>query len=210
MQKVHLKINKTFKNIRMKLGIQIALAVVVLGLAYAVYNSIHSRIAFDNEVKSRKDIVVERLIDIRVVQIAFRNKNGAFAGNFEQLISFLQKDSIPLVKIEGTVPDTLTELKAIELGIVKKDTLMLAVKDSILKHYKDFNEIAIIPFSEGEKFNLQSGEIEKGSVKVKVFEAFAPNKFFLKGLDLSVANIDPEDGLRVGSMNDASTSGNWE
>ncbi|NUM50632.1 MAG: hypothetical protein HUU48_05895 [Flavobacteriales bacterium] len=194
----------------MKLGIQIALAVIVIALAYAVYNSIHSRIAFDNEVKTRKDVVVERLKDIRTVQITFRNKTGAFAGNFEQLIQFLLKDSIPLVKIEGTVPDTLTEAKAVELGIVKKDTVMIAVKDTILKHYTQFDDLAIIPFSEGEKFVLQSGEIEKGSVKVKVFEAFAPHKFFLKGMDLSIANIDPEDGLKVGSMTDASTSGNWE
>lgn len=199
------------KNVfTMKLGIQIALAIVVIGLAYAVYNSINSRLEFDKEVKSRRAVVVERLKDIRTAQITYRNVKGEFAASFDKLINFLEKDSLLLIKVEGTVPDTLTEAEAMARGIVKKDTLMLPVRDSLLKHYSNYADLSLIPFSEGEKFSVEAGEIEKGAVKVKVFEVFAANKYFLKGMDLSISNIDPEDGLRVGSMTDASTSGNWE
>jgi len=65
---------------------------------------------------------------------------------------------------------------------------------------------------------MDAGVIDKSGVKVNVFEASAHYNLFLKGMDKqSVINliagkeqIERYPGLKVGSMTEASTDGNWE
>ena len=66
-----------------------------------------------------------------------------------------------------------------------------------------------MPYSEGESFNIESGDIEKGKVIVQVFEVSTTFGTFLKGIDANNKGIDLDDIIRVGSMSDASINGNW-
>jgi len=75
-----------------------------------------------------------------------------------------------------------------------------------------------VPFSGGELFAIQADTIERGGVEDHVFEAKAPFTVFLKGMkEQSIVNIiskfediDKYPGLRVGSLTEPSTDGNWE
>ena len=201
----------------MKAGVKIGLWLVIIGLSYLVYNSITSKIAFEDETKRRRDMVIERLKDIRIAQLAYKSVNEKYAKNFDQLLDFVKHDSFPVIKALGTVPDTLTEEAAVEMGLVTRDTVYLSVKDSIyskgyLRDHKSsfyIDSLPYIPFGSGSMFDIDAGQVEKGKVQVHVFEVFARFKHMYLGLATENESIDLEDGLKVGSMDEPSTSGNW-
>jgi len=194
--------------------IKAVLAAVIVLLAYLVYDSINQPIKFLKERKHREAEVVQRLKDIRSVQAFFKNANGKYTSSFDSLMLYIQQGEIPVVNVIPDPSDT-TFTKTINdtLGYVK-------VVDSLFKNHKNFklSDLAIIPFSNGEKFEMASGEIDRGGVKVGVFEVKAPFKSYLVGLDeqrilnlvASEEAIEKFPGLKVGSMTEPSTDGNWE
>ena len=116
---------------------QIALILIPLNiiLAYFVYNSINSEVEFQKVAKVRISENVQNLKDIRAVQIAYKSKFQGFADNFDSLMIFLNSDSIAVIKSEGEAPDSLTELQALEAGIISRDTIFVDAKSHV------FNEI---------------------------------------------------------------------
>lgn len=194
--------------------IKAVLAVVIIVLAYLIYDSINQPIRFLKEKKHRDTEVVQRLKDIRNVQALYKSANGKYTSSFDSLMGYIKEGEIPVVNVIPDPTDT-TFTKTINdtLGYVK-------VIDSLFKHHQNFNlaDIAIIPFSNGEKFQMESGEIDRGGVKVGVFEVKAPFKVYLKGLDnqrilnliASEEAIERFPGLKVGSLTEPSTDGNWE
>lgn len=201
-------------NVMKSILLKVILLIVILVLGYLVYNSIMQPVEFNKQRAHREAAVVQNLKDIRNSQILFRQANGAFASNFDTLISYIRNGEIPVVKI---IPDpadtTFTKTISDTLGYVK-------VVDSLFRARRNFklDELRIIPFSENESFALDAGEIERGGVKVSVFEAKADYKTYLKGLDeqrvlnliASMEQLERYPGLRVGSMTEPSTDGNWE
>lgn len=202
----------------MKLGIRIVLWVVVLGLAYLVYNSIASKIEFEEETKHRRTVTIQKLKDIRIAQLAHKSVKNKYANSFGELLKFVKLDSFPVIKAIGAVPDTLSEEEAVQLGLVSRDTSYISVQDSIysIRYLADrfgtfsVDSLPYIPFAQnGELFEFKAGEIEKGKMKVKVFWVNAKFGIIYTGLDTDNEAIDLEEGLAVGSMDEPSTSGNW-
>ena len=179
-------------------------------LAWLVYDTIDSKIEFQKITEKRKSVVVERLKDIRSAQQAYKSVKGRYAKDFETLLNFVKTDSLPVVKAIGTVPDTLTEQEAIQMGLVIRDTALVAVRDTLFAPQYPIDSLPYVPFSNNEKFEMDAGAIEKNKLMVQVFEAFASYNKIYYGLDLSNENIKPNEGLRVGSMTEATTTGNWE
>ena len=99
---------------------QIALILIPLNiiLAYFVYNSINSEVEFQKIAKVRIAENVQKLKDIRAVQIAYKSKFQGFSDDFDSLIVFLNSDSLAVVKSEGEAPDSLTELQALHVGLI--------------------------------------------------------------------------------------------
>ena len=205
------------KNNLMKIGITIGMWLVIIILCYFVYDSIAGKIRFEAETKNRRDFVIERLKDIRVAQFAYKTVNNKYAASFDTLLNFVNNASFPVIKAIGTVPDTLSESEAVSLGLVRRDTVYINVKDSIFSLNKlkghlfpfKFDSLPYIPFGQGEKFKMQAGEIEVGKAIVNVFEVFASFEVIYSGLDTKDEPIDLSEGLKVGSMTETSTSGNW-
>ena len=186
-----------------------SLGVLVLGsigLVALDYKSIKDPVDFMAEKERRYEYVIQNLKDIRTAQLAFKATNGIYAPTFDTLINFVRLDSFKVVKAIGMVPDTLTEMEALELGIVSRDTTMSSVQDSIFgaRYLKDYvgsfylDSLPYIPFGQGVVFEMETSEIERGSVKVPVFQVVDANPF------------DKKQILKVGSLSDPSTSGNWE
>jgi len=182
--------------------IQLGLTVCILVLAYLLYESIMGPIRFNKERDMRREVVIERLKDIRTAQVAFRNVNGIFANDFDTLVDFLKNGEFPVVKKIGDEEDST--------AVIIRDTVYVAVFDSIFKNKKltYLDSIPFIPFSGGEKFFMQAGQIERSRVMLAVFEVFAANRFFLKGLNTDYFVLD--EGLKVGNMTAPSIDGNWE
>lgn len=176
--------------------------------AYFAYRSIQAPIEFNIEKKKRYAKVESRLKTIRDWQLAYKAVYRKYASNFDTLTVFINTDSFPVIKALGTVPDTLTEQQAVDMGLVTRDTIMVSVRDSLFKTGGDINDVRIIPYSKNQPFAMESGIIEKGQVEVPVFLVEALNMYIFDGIEPDY--YDPQKGLRVGSMTEPSTSGNWE
>lgn len=194
--------------------LKIVLFAVIIVLGYMVYESINKPVRFKKERAQREVEVVQRLKDIRNAQSIFKQANNSYTPSFDSLIAFLKSGEIPVVKL---VPDpedtTFTKTISDTLGYVK-------VLDSLFGKRKSFNvdNIRYIPFSDGVEFEMDAGSIDRGGVTVSVFEAKAPFMAYLKGLEeqriyniiAGEEDIDKYPGLKVGSMTEPSTDGNWE
>lgn len=196
-----------------RLILRISLTIIIIVLGYLVVESIMGPVRFQKEHRHRKDIVVSRMKDLRAIQLTYRSLNNSYAGNFDTLLDFLKNSKIPVVKIVPDPTDT-TFTKTIS------DTIaFIRAADTLLKHASyPPDSLPFIPFSGGAKFELDAGRIDRGGVMVNVFEAKAHLNTFLKGLDeqllrnliASEEQINRFPGLKVGSMTEPSTDGNWE
>lgn len=195
--------------------INIVLALLAIFLGYKVYDSIRQPLVFENSKNEREAKVVQNLKDIRSTQILFKQTYNRYTANFDSLIEYIRSGELPIVNIVADPNDT-TFTKTINdtVGYIK-------VQDSLFRGRHNFNleTLRYIPFSEPQQeFEIQAGFIVRGGMNVPVFEAKAHYKTYLKGLDpqrIRNAAAQREDlnkypGMRVGSMSEPSTDGNWE
>ncbi len=193
---------------------QIILIVLAGILAYYTYASIMQPVNFNKQKRAREKVVIQYLKDIRSAEFIYKQLNNRYTGSFDTLIHFMDSARIPVVKMIPDPNDTTYTLTINDtVGYVK-------VADSLFRGQKDvdYRHINIIPFSDGKKFQLKAGVIKKGGVKVHVFEVKAPFTTFLKGMDdqliinlsASRKELKKYTGLKVGSMTEPSTDGNWE
>lgn len=195
----------------MKTVVQIALAIVIIVLVYFVYDSIMEPVRFRQEVQVREREIIDRLKDIREVQRSHRSRYQRFTADLDSLVLFYQLDSLALIRAIGHVPDTLTESEAVRLGIVQRDTLWVAARDSLLRNVRySIEDLPYVPYGQGKRFEMNSGFIERGLVKLPVFEASVQPHIYLGDMDNWRVYYTREEGLRVGSMQEAVLDGNWE
>ena len=194
----------------MKTAIQIGLAVVIVVLVYLVYDSIMEPVRFNQEAARREARIIQRLKDIRTVQLAHRARYGRFNEHLDSLVYFVKNDSMPIVRAIGSVPDTLTEAEAVRLGIVQRDTIWLAARDTLLRNARyAIDSLPYVPFGGGRRFNMKATTIERGFVTLPVFEVYTLPEDYMRGLDYRIYYTRME-GLRVGSLIEANFDGNWE
>ena len=199
---------------------QIALILIPLNiiLAYFVYNSINSEVEFQQVAKVRVAENVQKLKDLRQVQIAYKKVNNTYSNNFESLIDFLENDSIAIVKAIGETPDSLTDAQALELGIISRDTAYVLAKETVFdeaylssrneKFPLDLSALTSVPHSD-QIYSVDAGMVEKGKVVVQVFEISTTYGAVFTGLDAENKSFELGNLLKVGSMDEASLNGNW-
>ena len=194
--------------------IQIILLAIAVVLGYLTYQSIMEPVNFNKEKRAREKVVIQYLKDIRSAEFIYKQLNNRYTGSFDTLIHFMDSAQIPVVKMIPDPNDTTYTLTINDtVGYVK-------VADSLFKHQPkvDYHHINIIPFSGGKKFQLKAGIIKKGGIKVNVFEVKAPYTTYLKGMNeqlivnltASRKELKKYPGLKVGSMTEPTTDGNWE
>jgi len=200
---------------------KIALLLIPLNilLIYLVYNSINSEMVFNKAAKERISNNVQKLKDLRQLQVKYKQTYGEYSDNFEKLDYFLKFEKILTIKAIGETPDSLTDAQALEMGIISRDTTYALAKESVFdeaylnsrkKEFPlDIDNLISIPHTE-EKYNISSGEIEKGNVTVQVFEISTNYGTVFNGLDAKNKNYELDALLKVGSMDEASLNGNWK
>ncbi|MEG1498290.1 MAG: hypothetical protein RRX93_04050 [Bacteroidales bacterium] len=210
-------------NTKLKIALQIVLAAVAVILAFAIYKSIMQPVRFNKEKNQRAQIVVQRLKDIRTVEEAFKKANNRFIGDIDSLVDFLQNGELPYTKMIGNVPDSLTEEEAVKKGIVSREIFKEKAYEVLFPNHPDKEKhlanLAYVPFTEKtKKIHLEAGFVSKSGFQVPVFEATVPFEEFLIGMnDQDIQNLNSKSndmnrypGIKVGSMNEAITEGNWE
>ncbi len=207
----------------MKKVIQIVLLAVIVCLGYLVYTSINEPIEYENQYNKRYKAVVNRLKLIRDAQVAYKSINNKYTGSFDTLIDFVKNGQLKMLRMEGSLNDSLlaagvTEQEAIKKGIIKRDTVFIPVKDSICKDLNP-DSLRCVPFVNAN-FEMGATIITTNSnLQIPVFEAKVANKVYLDGLDnqrrINMDNLAKKlgryPGLMVGSLEEANNNaGNWE
>lgn len=204
--------------------LRLFLWLVIIGLAYLVYDSITGPVRFNQIKEARYTKVIQNLKDIRQSQLAHRTVTGYFAPSFDSLVKFLDTAQFTITQRRDSsiVDELLTKRYGVTTfkDILIIDTLGYAsVKDSLFKGSERYKTMMNIPI-EGvnKKFSMKAGFLEENNSKIPVFEVTALKEDILYDQDPNllvqekqVVSVDGVNGdkLRVGSMTEVNTNGNW-
>ena len=228
----------------MKTVFNIVLVLCVAALGYICYNSITEPINFEKSKKEREKAVIARLIDIRKAQQEYRMLNhGQYTDKFDTLIDFVKNQKLPFVMKIGQLTDKqledgLTEKKAMAIinrakktgkydevkkwGLenFKRDTMWVAVMDTLYPKGFNADSMRFIPFSNGEQFQMATkNDTAKSGAPVFMYEVKAPYDAYLQGLDkqeiINLKDVQEKlgrySGLMIGSIETPNNgAGNWE
>ena len=212
----------------------------IAGLTYALVSSIMEPVHFEKHREYRKDIAVQRLKDIRELQVAYKNVNGKYTADIDSLITFYKEGKMKVVMQIGSQDDSVAvantkALKKRKPRIKPEEMLKLynegkslvfkienevAVRDTLFNDRENFvvDSLAFIPFC-GDSIIMASTVKKVSGVNVPLFEASMPYKSLLKGLNNQLRiNLDAQcedqgkyKGLQVGSISAPNNNaGNWE
>ena len=228
----------------MKTVINIVLAACAAALVYLCFGSIMGPINFDHTRSAREKEVIARLIDIRKAQVEYRNAHqGVYTASFDTLIDFVKTGKISFVKKEGALTDAqleagMTEKKAMKLidkakktgnwkevekeGLMnfKRDTMWVAVLDTIFPKGFNADSLRYVPFGNGQQFELASRQdTTKSGAPLNLFQAQTPYETYMSDLDrqqlINLKDVQSKlgkyCGLRVGDIESPNNNaGNWE
>lgn len=192
------------------------LPIIIIGIGYAIYSSVQEPVEFNRIKSAREKVAVQRLKDIRTLQVAFKTQHGKFTSNIDSLIDFYNNGSITIVKQIGSMDDSA----AVANKMVRRDSVKVNVKDTLIKR-DDFisADLKTIPFSGGKAIIMEAAVKKVSGVDVPLFEAVMPYELLLTGLDRQLQiNLKAEredigryNGLKVGSIDAPNNNaGNWE
>ena len=228
----------------MKTVFNIVLGLCIAALVYICYASIMGPIDFDEAKKHRESKVIARLMDIRKAQMEYRNLNHQqYTANFDTLIDFVKNQKLPFVFKQGELNDKqleegMTEKKAIAIierakksgkydevkkfGLenFKRDTLWVAVLDTIFPKGFNADSLRYVPFGNGAQFEMAvRNDTAKSGAPICLLEVKTPYETYLNSLDAQeIANLKDTQtklgrycGLMIGSLETANNNaGNWE
>ena len=207
--------------------ISILFVLIIIVVGCLIVESIMELIRFNQDVETRESATIERLVNIREAQKAYKDIYKQYTGSFDTLISFLDTSSFQVVKAIGDIPEEWLDqmgfekarLKALADGIISRDITQVPVLDSLFGKGFNSDSLRYVPFTEGVTFTMESGEILTSSnLTVQVVEAFVMYDDLLNGMDLQlVAYYKDErmkivgfEGVKFGSMEEGTLTGNWE
>jgi hypothetical protein len=213
---------------------------IIAGMVYAVVQSVMEPVEFNKYRAYRESIAIQRLKDVRDLQVAFKNVNGRYASTVDSLQMFYNEGKMKIVMQVGSQDDSLAVVNTQKLKkrnpritpqqllerynqgerLVFKIESEIPVKDTLFRSRTDFHidSIAFIPFC-GDSLIMESAIKTVSGVKVPLFEASMPFKSLLRGLNNQLRiNLDAEredqgryKGLKVGSITAPNNNaGNWE
>lgn len=228
----------------MKTVINILLALCICALVYICYASIMGPIQFEEDKKIRDERVKVRLMDIRKAQQEYRNLyKQAYTSSFDTLIDFVKHAKLPFVMKQGTLTDKqledgLTEKKAMtiinkakktnkwdevkKMGLenFKRDTMWVAVIDTIFPKGFNPDSMRFVPFGNKTEFIMATrSDTTKSGAPLHLLEVKTPYTVYLNGLNKQeiINLIDVQEklgrypGLMIGSLETPNNNaGNWE
>lgn len=228
----------------MKTVINAILALCAIALVYICYGSIMGPINFDKEKEIREAAIIARLVDIRSAQQEYRlTHDGAYTASFDTLIDFVKTAKLPFIMKIGSLTDEqlnngMTEKKAMAiidkakktgnwsevekegLSNFRRDTMWVAVMDTIFAKGFNPDSLAYVPYGNGAKFEMAiRKDTTKSGAPLNLFQAQVAYDVYLGDLDKQqLVNLkDMQEklgkylGLRVGDIEQPNNNaGNWE
>lgn len=210
----------------MKRIILLLVAVAVVAMAYFTAMTIITPVQFDKEMASREQILQRQLKTIAKVEKAYEELYDRYASR-EELVDFLQNGKVYYVNAEGEYTDAmreqgLSEREAAAKGLIKRDTVWKPAKGELLEPEQNIEDLFKV-LKTGNAVNIATGTIQQivgqDTIQVPVFEATIKYTDYLGDLDATRLKEKEDEakakakgfpGLRIGSLNEVKTNGNWE
>ena len=196
-------------NKGLKIGLEILLAVIICLLAWLTVKSVQKPVKFNQELKARSEVAIQRLKDIRTLQVAFKSVNGRFSPSVDSLKIFYETGKMDIVMQIGSNDDSIAvanteaikkankKLKPAEITaklqeayaagtkVVFSTVTEIPVKDTLFRSRPDFciDSLFYIPFSGKQLTQMESTIKTVSGVQVPLFEARMPYKALCKGMD---------------------------
>lgn len=206
---------------------QIILAVCIVALVYVIYEQISTPIRFENEMKTKRAQVIERIKDIRTAQRAFKSKYQRFTSSFDTLADFVLNDTLELERKLVDEDDSVAMAQLKKMGRKNVEQFKVAVIDTIFSPRRlsaqDVRNLRYIPGTDNKaEYIMEAGIITTESkVVIPVVECRAPYKSFLdtvtfrqeiiNQIDDDKNNFNRYPGVKFGSMESGNNeAGNWE
>ena len=203
-----------------KILVEILLALVAVGCVYGIYRSIMKPVNFNKEKARRQEVAVQRLKDIRTLEVAFKGVNNRYTADIDSLINFYNTGKMDIIMQVGSSDDSLAventkrvkdraflklskeeqNARLMELyrqgqKLVFSISTPIAVKDTLFNGRPDFcvDSLKYIPFSGKQPVEMDAIVKTVSGVQVPLFEARMPWKALLKGMDNQLRiNLDAE------------------
>ncbi len=187
-------------------AVSVVFFLIALSLAFMLYKSIEGPILERKRVKADELAKIEKLKTLREVQKVYLSVHGKYAGNWDQIINFIQSDTV--YNIERS-EEIIVRQYGGDSVIVHIDTVgAVAVWDRLFPkdQYPGFKPESLpnIPGTD-KQFVIFADRIEKNKIMVDVFEI--KDRTPISYLSELRSKGEP---LRVGSREEVTTTGNWE
>ena len=206
-------------NKGLKIGLEILLAAVICLLVWLTVKSVQKPVEFNKEVAARSQVGIQRLKDIRTLQVAFKSVYGRFSPTVDSLKMFYESGKMDIIMQIGSNDDSLAvanteaikkankklkpeqitqklqEAYAAGQKVVFSTVTEIPVRDTLFNNRPDFcvDSLKYIPFSGKQLTEMESTIKTVSGVQVPLFEARMPYKALCKGLDNQLRiNLDAE------------------
>ena len=211
----------------MKKVILIIVAVAVLALAYVTVQSVLAPVSFDKKQQEIELVLQKQLKKIATYEDAYKSVYDKYADK-DELVNFLNNGRVFYIRAAGDYTSAmrdqgLSEEDAARRGLIRRDTIWVSAKDSLLKDGTDLAKLFSIPGSDST-IQVVAGTIEQevgdNKVEVPVFQASASYQSYLgrlgndrlvkEKIEKANSKANAFAGVRVGSLTEVKTNGNWE
>lgn len=203
---------------------------VITGVfGYLIYSSVMAPIRFDKEKELRFEAAVNKMLDIKKSQLAYKSVKGNYAPTFDSLINFIENERFEIIERKDTsVPDVARNaafgLANGEGGyykdiVIKRSLGFKSVKDSLFKNSERYKRLNTVKISDFEvPVTMKTSSIVVKDKAFPTLEVTIDKNAVLKGMDedlleqeKKVVSIDEINGDQIilGSLNDVSLTGNW-
>jgi hypothetical protein len=226
------KLSNSSDNKALKNGISVVLWLLSIFMGYKIYDSIQEPIRFDRLKEQRFQVAVNKLSDLKTVQIAYKSIKGHYTDNMDSIIHFIENEKFVIVERRDTsvIDVERNRLFGLSVGpdgvggyfkdVVETKVIgKISVKDSLFKDSDRYKRLHIVRVDGQEaKVEMKADLIPKNEINVPVFRAIIKKADLLKdqNQDLvekekNVISVDGINGefIQLGSLEEVNLSGNW-
>ncbi len=155
----------------MKTIVNILLLLLIVALAYLLYDNIREPIAFQAEKSKRENAVIAKLQDIRTAQELFRSITGNFASDFDTLGDVLTNGRFMIINVMGDPDDPNATFTY--------DTSYVPARDSIVSLGFNMDSLRYVPYGGKTVFEIAADTMTYQKTLVNVVEVGIPRKAFM-------------------------------
>lgn len=215
---------------------RILLVIIVLILSVLAFRSIMRPEKFKLIYSERETEIRNRLITIRAAQQVYKLEHKKYADNIDDLVQFVKNGTITIVKLNGSIPEGMSEKDAFAKGFITKTEEKYPASKKIREIDQNVKEANLknfqfIPENNGKKFEIQVATIQNtfqvyridvplDAILANMQRSISPKNtnFITKGINfIFYNNLENEKQYKnlykpmwLGSLSEAITTGSWE